>query len=92
MEDLAVQEYKTSAATLAQTAQAMKVKTFEQAMDAADFLLDVKTLGEKVTARKEEITKPLNDFAQIGPGSVQAAAADVRGGRGNGKRRHARLP
>ena len=63
MEDTAIQEYKTSAATLVQTAQAMKVKTFENAMDAADFLLDVKQLGEKVTTRKEEVAKPMNEFS-----------------------------
>lgn len=62
MEDTAIAEYRSTAATLLETAQALSVKTFEQAMDAADFLLDVKQLGEKVTARKEEITKPLNEL------------------------------
>jgi hypothetical protein len=44
-----------------QRAGKISVRTFEQAMDAADFLLDVKQLGESITSRKEEITKPLNN-------------------------------
>lgn len=57
----AVAEYQPSAGQLVEKAKSLTVKTFEQAMDAADFLLEVKTLGESITARKEEITKPLND-------------------------------
>jgi hypothetical protein len=59
--ETAIEEYRPSASELVQRAQATKVKTFEDAMDAADFLLDVKQLGEKITTRKEEITKPLNN-------------------------------
>jgi hypothetical protein len=59
--ETAIAEYRPSAGELVQRAQALKVRTFEQAMDAADFLLDVKELGEQITTRKEEITKPLNN-------------------------------
>src|SRR5437879_3564859 len=57
----AIAEIKPAASELVAKAQSVKVKTFEHAMDAADFLLDVKSLGEKITTRKEEITKPLNE-------------------------------
>jgi hypothetical protein len=59
--ETAVAEYKSSASSIAEMANNITVRTFEQAMDAADLLLDVKQLGERITARKEEITKPLND-------------------------------
>jgi hypothetical protein len=59
--ETAIAEYKPAAGELVKNAQAIKVRTFEQAMDAADFLLNVKQLGESITARKEQITKPLND-------------------------------
>jgi hypothetical protein len=61
MQEYMIDEYKAPAEGLVKTAQTMKVKTFEQAMDAADFLLDVKTLGESITDRKEKITRPMND-------------------------------
>jgi hypothetical protein len=61
MQEYMIDEYKAPAESLVQTAKAMKVKTFEQAMDAADFLLDVRTLGESITTRKEKITRPMND-------------------------------
>jgi hypothetical protein len=63
MEDTqtAVAEYSAATTTLVGQAKSITVRTFEQAMDAADFLLDVKQLAERITARKEEITKPLND-------------------------------
>jgi hypothetical protein len=59
--ETAIAEYAAPADNLLVRAKTLTVKTFEQAMDAADFLLDVKQLGESITARKEEITKPLND-------------------------------
>jgi hypothetical protein len=59
--ETAIAEYRSTTSDLVKKASATKVRTFEQAMDAADFLLDVKQLGEKITARKEEITKPLNE-------------------------------
>lgn len=59
--EIAIAEYRTTASTLQQRAEKLSVRTFEQAMDAADFLLDVKQLGEKITARKEEITRPMNE-------------------------------
>ena len=52
-------EEKEVAAVL-QAANALEVHTYEQVMDAADVLYDVKSIGEKITERKEEITKPLN--------------------------------
>lgn len=48
-------------ATVVKAAQELQVNTYEQVMDAADVLFDVKRIGEKVTERKEEITKPLNE-------------------------------
>jgi hypothetical protein len=59
--ETAIAEYRPSASEFVAKAKSVKVRTFEQAMDAADFLLDVKQLGESITARKEEITKPLNN-------------------------------
>ena len=61
MEDTAIAEYRRPAQNLAETARKISVRTFEQAMDAADFLLDVKQFGERITERKEAITKPLNE-------------------------------
>lgn len=61
MDEKAIAEYRAPAQSLVKQAEALVIKTHEQAMDAADFLLDVKTLGDKITARKEEITKPLNE-------------------------------
>jgi hypothetical protein len=58
--EVAVADIRNDAGTLAERAKKVSVKTFEQAMDAADFLLDIKQLGETITERKEEITKPLN--------------------------------
>lgn len=48
-------------ALVVKNAQEIQVKTYEQVMDAADLLLDVKTIGEKITERKEKITKPMNE-------------------------------
>ena len=48
-------------ALVVKAAQELNVKTFEQVMDAADVLYDVKRIGEKITERKEEITKPMNE-------------------------------
>lgn len=59
--DTAVAAYRPTTAHLVETAKRMKVKKYEDVMDAADFLLEVKTLGESITSRKEEITKPLNE-------------------------------
>lgn len=59
--ETAIAEYKPSARELVSKAESIKVRKFEDVMDAADFLLDIKTLGESITTRKEEITKPLND-------------------------------
>src|SRR5258708_5647246 len=59
--ETAIAEYRESAGTLVERAKSFAVRKFEDVMDAADFLLDVKQLGEAVTARKEEITKPMNE-------------------------------
>jgi hypothetical protein len=59
--ETAVAEYRSTAGSLVERAKALSVRTFEQAMDAADFLLDVKQLGESITTRKEEITRPMNE-------------------------------
>jgi hypothetical protein len=59
--ETAIAEYRPSASELVTKANSIKVRKFEDAMDAADFLLDVKQFGETITARKEEITKPLNN-------------------------------
>lgn len=48
-------------ALIVKQAQELNVKTLEQVMDAADLLFDVKGIGEMITARKEEITKPMNE-------------------------------
>lgn len=48
-------------ATVVKSAHEMQVKTYEQVMDAADLLVDVKSIGEKITERKEKITKPMNE-------------------------------
>lgn len=48
-------------ALVVKNAQELQVHTFEQVMDAADVLFDVKRIGERITERKEEITKPLNE-------------------------------
>ncbi len=48
-------------ALVVKNAEQLVVKTYEQVMDASDILRDVKEIGEKITARKEEITKPMND-------------------------------
>lgn len=53
-------EEKEVAGVLA-LAMELQVHTFEQCMDAADALFDIKTVGEKITQRKEEITKPMNE-------------------------------
>lgn len=53
-------EEKEVAAVL-QAANGLEVHTYEQVMDAADVLFDVKSIGEKITERKEEITKPMNE-------------------------------
>lgn len=58
--ETAVAEIRPMASTLVEQAKALTVKTFEQAMDAADFLVDVKAVAERVTTKKEEITKPAN--------------------------------
>ena len=53
-------EEKEVAGVLA-LSKALEVHTFEQVMDAADLLYNVKDIGEKITERKEEITKPMNE-------------------------------
>ncbi len=57
---LSVEDQRQVAGVLA-LAMGTHVKTFEGVMDAADLLLDIKTVGEKITERKEEMTKPLNE-------------------------------
>ena len=61
MDETAIAEYKPAASDIVARAESMKVRKFEDVMDAADFLLDVKQLGESITTRKEEITRPLNE-------------------------------
>lgn len=48
-------------ALVVKNAQDLQVNTFEQVMDAADVLYDVKRIGEQITERKEAITKPMNE-------------------------------
>ncbi len=43
------------------TAEKMSVKSFEDAMDAADFLFDVKMVAEKLDEEKLNLTKPMNE-------------------------------
>jgi hypothetical protein len=70
--ETAIAEYKPSASELVTKAKAVKVKTFEQAMDAADFLLDVKTLGEQITTRRK--TSPSRStLTEICSHTLQAA-------------------
>ena len=59
--ETAIAEYRQTAGSLVERAKGFAVRKFEDVMDAAGFLLDVKQLGEAVTARKEEITKPMNE-------------------------------
>jgi hypothetical protein len=62
MSDITIpNEEQKEVALVVKAANALNVKTLEQVMDAADLLLDIKTVGEKITARKEEITKRLNE-------------------------------
>lgn len=61
MEEAQIVEFKQEMQTALAAAESLKVSKFEDVMDAADFLLDVKTVGERITSRKEEITKPMND-------------------------------
>lgn len=58
-QELDTYKHETSAAVEAATA--LEVKDFEGVMDAADFLFDVKGAAERVTERKEEITRPMNE-------------------------------
>src|SRR4051812_34852314 len=60
-EDKQLVEYKRTVTTALTEAQQMEVADFEGVMDAADFLLKVKSVGDQITARKEQITKPLNE-------------------------------
>lgn len=48
-------------ATVLKTAEELHVNTYEQVMDAADVLFAVKRIGEIITERKEEITRPMNE-------------------------------
>ena len=61
MEQALTKVEEKEVASVVEAAQGLQVKTFEQVMDAADILFDVKRIGEKITERKEEITKPLNE-------------------------------
>ena len=54
-------EEQRQVAAVVKNAQELQVHTFEQVMDAADLLLDVKTIGEQITERKEAITRPMNE-------------------------------
>ncbi len=54
-------EEQVELASVVRNSEEMQVKTYEQVMDAADLLLDVKSIGEKITERKEKITKPMNE-------------------------------
>jgi Siphovirus Gp157 len=66
-QESSIAEYRSPANSLVERAKSIKVRTFENAMDAADLLLDVKELGERITSRKEEITKPLNASLKSAP-------------------------
>ncbi len=52
---------KVEVAILVKKAEETKVVTFSDVMDMADILLDIKTIGQKITARKETMTRPMND-------------------------------
>jgi hypothetical protein len=56
-----LQKYQKETSAAVEAAQALEVTTYENVMDAADFLINVKSIGEQINERKEEITKPLND-------------------------------
>lgn len=47
--------------TALDTAKKLKVKKFEDVMDAADFLFEVKAIAEKVETGKADLLKPFND-------------------------------
>lgn len=61
METTLTKAEEKEVALVVEQAMSLQVKTYEQVMDAADLLFDVKGIGEKITARKEEITKPMNE-------------------------------
>ena len=61
METALTKTEEKEVALVVRAANELQVKTFEQVMDAADVLYDVKRIGERITERKEEITKPLNE-------------------------------
>lgn len=61
METTLTKTEEKEVALVVEAAQNLQVKTYEQVMDAADVLFDIKRIGETITERKEEITKPLNE-------------------------------
>jgi hypothetical protein len=61
MIDLIPQAEQKQVAAIVEAARQTNVKTLEQVMDAADLLLDIKMIGDKITERKESITKPINE-------------------------------
>src|SRR3990167_7710196 len=61
METALTKAEEKEVALVVKNAQELQVNTYEQVMDAADILFDVKSIGEKITERKEEITKPMNE-------------------------------
>lgn len=61
METALTKAEEKEVALVVKNAQELQVKTYEQVMDAADVLYQVKQIGEKITERKEEITKPLSE-------------------------------
>jgi hypothetical protein len=60
-EDKQLTEFKKPLENVLKAAQEIQAVSYENIMDAADVLADVKTIGEKITARKEDITKPMNE-------------------------------
>lgn len=61
MQNALTKSEQEQVALVVKNAEELNVKTFEQVMDAADLLFEVKGIGEKITERKEEITKPMNE-------------------------------
>lgn len=59
--DTQLAEYKKPLADVLKVAQKMNVVTYETVMDSADLLFEIKTISEKITETKENITRPMNE-------------------------------
>lgn len=56
-----IEVYKKQTNAALQLAESLDIKKFEDVMNAADFLVKVKGIGDSIETTKTEITKPLNE-------------------------------